>query len=323
MFAPMPNLGLILRRGVKRGLLSAIRQEGWGVSVASLFGVLFLGQIIILLAIGAHAGLILLKEQTDIRLEVLETATDMQIQDLLQKLLGLPYLEKGGVLYVTREQAFERERKRDPQLIAFLTKFGITNPFPETIGIRLRSLDDYPKLRKFLEQPVFAKTINPRFLSQSTDQESQIYKLIDVVSAARMFLLFIVALLILALVFLVVELVRRRILLKRRELFVEQLVGATPLSILLPFSVEIAALLLAALLISLVFVGACVVALPVLIPSLAPGGLFYAWSSITGAMFTSLLPWLLIAELLTLPAIAAVGTTASLLPRLRSSTLLT
>lgn len=314
-----PSLGRVLRRGTQRGLATAVREEGWGASVGSLFGVLFFAQVLLILVIGVNAGLTLLREQTDIRLEILDNASQAQIQDLVQNLHSLPYVE--DVVYITREEAYERQKQRDPQLIAFLQKFGIANPFPETLGVRLRSLDDYTQFVSFLQQPVFAKTINPAFLSQGTDQQTQIYKLLDIVRSARLILFLIVGLLLVVLVFIIIELVRRRAVLRGDELFVEQLVGATPMAILLPFSVEILTLLFFALLLSFLFATGFVYVLPILIPSLAPGGVFSVWAASVAASLLST-GWLIAClELIVLPIVAGVGTFLALWPRLSASTL--
>lgn len=304
---------------MRRGLLSTLREPGWGTSVASLFGVLFLAQMLILHLVGAHAGLTLLRERTDIRLEILESASDVQIQDFIQNARSLPYVE--DIVYVTREQAYERERKRDPELLAFLTKFGIDNPFPETVGIRLASLDDYPKLLTFLEQPVFARTVNPAFLSQTTDQQTQVYRLIDVIGSARMLLVLEVAILVLVLVFITIELVQRRAIFRREELYVEQLVGATPLAILIPFCIEILVLLLVSLVLSLAFAAVWLVATPTLLPELSATGLFSAWSSTAISTLLHGMPWIVLGEIVCLLVVSLLGTLFGLLPRLKMQTL--
>ena len=79
------------------------------------------------------------------------------------------------VVYITREEAHNK-KSRDPTLISFLQKLVFKTRFPETVGVRLKTLDDYKRFMLFLQQPVFAKTMNPKFLSEATDQEKQIYR---------------------------------------------------------------------------------------------------------------------------------------------------
>ena len=298
---------------------NVVREPGWGTALGSLLGVLFLGQILLLLVFATEGGLKLLQEQTDLRLEILATATDAQIQDLYQNVRQLPYV--ADTVYITREQAYEREQKRDPDLIAFLTKFGIENPFPETMGVRLKKLTDYPQFVKFLQQPVFTKVVNPMFLSQTTDQQQQVYAMIEAIRSGETILYFVVAILVVAILFVVVELVRRRALNKREELFIEQLVGAGRATILIPFGTEMACLLGAALLLSILFAAAVIFLLPSFLPSLGATGLFGSWSMITATLLMKSLGWLLPFELLLVLTLSAFGTVLALRSHVASHTL--
>ena len=319
MFARMPKTPLLFKRGCIRGLKNVVREDGWAGSVGSLFGVLLLGQVLLLLVFSAHVGVQFLREQTDLRLEIVDTASDDLIQDLVQNVRALPYVEE--VLYVTREQAYERQRQRDPQLVAFLEKYGIGNPFPQTLGVRLASIADYPRFLQFLQQPVFAQTVDPQFLSQTTDQEQRLYQLVEIVSSARVFLGLVVALFVIVLLFVIVELIRRRAMLRRDEVFVEQLVGAPALFTLLPFAVEITLLLGVALVFSVVFAAACIAIAPAVVPALGAGGAFAAWGEGILASLLAWLPWTLIGEALLIPLLAVVGTLFVLWTRVQGTLL--
>lgn len=315
----VPHLNRLMKRGIGRGIRSAMREEGWGASVASLFGVLFLGQVLVLLVYGVHGGLTLLREQTDIRLEIVDGASQTQVQDLVQNIRTQEYVE--DIVYITKQEAYERQKKREPQLIAFLQKFGIENPYPETLGVRLKSLDDYPTFLSFLQQPSFAKVVNPTFLSQTTDQERQIYRLLDIITSARLLLFCVVGLLLVVLLFTIIELVRRRAIMRSEELFVEQLVGASPGAMLIPFCGEVMTLMSLAFILSVGCTFACLFLLPLLLPSLSTGGLFAPWvMQVRGTLLVSL-PWLLIGELAALTIISTAGTAAALWSRLQTTTL--
>ncbi len=313
MRSVMDSLPLSLRRGIKRGAQNVRREDGFGTALGSLFGVLFLGQILVLLVFGVEGGLRLLQEQTDLRLEISESATDRQIQDLFQNVRQLPYV--ADAVYITREQAYEREKKRDPELITFLDKFGIENPFPETMGVRLQKLSDYPAFVAFLQQPVFATVVNPTFLSKTTDQEQQVYRLIEAVRAGEYILFFVVLLLVIAILFVVVELVRRKALSKREELLVEQLVGASRTTTLIPFCTEMICLLASALILSILFAAAVVSALPFLLPELGSAGLFGTWSESVLDLLIHSLVWLIPVEILSIAVLAVLGTACAITPQ--------
>ncbi len=319
MVPRMPGLRYIFSRGFRRGFVSAARDPGGVSSIGSLFGVLFLSQIFLLLALGVQSGLLLLKEQTDIRLEVLSGASEQQIVDLTVQLKSQQFIE--DVTFITKEQAYERQKTRDPELIEFLDRFQIQNPFPDTIGVRLRHLEDYASLVAFLRQPVFASIVDPNFLSQTTDQEQQIERLMAATIAARSFLLVAIAVIAIVLLFVLIELVRRRAVLKSEEIFVQQLVGATPLAILLPFGVEVLALLLVAFFFSLLCMAAVLFALPFVIPGLSAGGLFAPWVAELRDMLFTYGIVILVAEALLLPILAFLGAFFGLKKRLHVPTL--
>lgn len=319
MLQIMRMVPVTLVRALKRGALSIFREEGWGTAIGSLFGLLLLLQIIVLLAVGVQGGLDLLRDQTDLRLQVRSTATDPQIQDLIQNIRSLPYVS--DVVYITREQAYERERQRDPTLVEFLTKFGIDNPFPDTLGVRLKRLQDFHQFLEFLRQPVFATTVDPKFLTDTTDQQAEVDQLLVLVSSSRTVLAFVIGFAALVLLFVVVELIRRRALMKRQELFVEQLVGASRADILLPFMVEMGVLLFIALLGSAVVTGLLILLLPVFLPILQSDGAFAPWSAASVHVFWTWLPWVLLGEATSVVLLSVLGTLIAFKSQLKAELL--
>lgn len=297
---------LTVRRAMHRGVQSVLREPGWGTSLASIFGVLFLCQMCLFLVIGLEGGIRLLQEKTDLRLEITETATDAQIQDFFQNVRALPYVD--DVLYITREQAFDRMKKRDPELIDFVTKFGIQNPFPETMGIRLKQLTDYPKLVEFLRQPVFSAVVNPAFLSTTTDQEQNVQETLRLTTTAHTIVLLGVGILFAVLLFVVIELIRRRVLLKQAELYVQQLVGSPRLAILTPFFVEVFVLLSVALLLSIIVSAILVFVLPFLVPTLSQNGVVALWAEMSRGLLFQMSPLVFFGELLLVITLALLGT---------------
>lgn len=276
------------------------------MSLASIFGVLFLCQVCLLLVVGLEGGIRLLEEKTDLRLEIEESATDAQIQDFFQNLRSLPYVD--DVVYITREQAYERMKQRDPELIDFVTKFGMQNPFPETMGVRLKNLKDYPALVEFLRQPVFSAVVNPAFLSTTTDQEHNVQQTLSLTSMAHTIVLLGVGILFTVLLFVVIELIRRRVLLKQGELFVEQLVGAPRFAILTPFFVEVFFLLAIALALSILATAFLIIVVPFIVPSFTENTTLLLWIDMSRGLLLRLSPVVFIGELLLIVTLALLGT---------------
>lgn len=306
---------LSAKRGLRRGLQNIVRESGWASALASLTGMLLLCQFLVLAVVGLSAGMRLLGEQVDLRLEILEGATDKQIQDFIQNVRGLPFI--ADTVYITREQAYERFQKRDPELVGLFSAFGVENPFPETVGVRLRRLSDYDAFVEFLKTPTFASVVNPTFLSTTTDQEREVRSVLDAVSGLRVLVLIGTLLLGIVLLLVIMELLRRRALIRSDELFVEQLVGASPGTILFPFFVEMLSLLLIAVVLSAVIGFLLAFVLPWLLPMLSPTGLLGSWMQTMQVGLVRSLPVVLVLELLAVIVLAAVGTSFALRDQLK------
>jgi len=232
---------LIWKRGIARGMRSARREGGWLAAFGALFGVLLILQLLLFGLLGVQTIQTLLTTRTDLRLEMKAQAKSSQVQDFYVHLQNQPYVQKS--VFITKEQAYEHMREQDPELISFLEKFQMANPFPDTVGVTLTSLDDYGRLSEFVEQPRWRNVVDPTFLSQVTDQEKQVQEVLRTVQAGRSLTILILALTGGVLLFLLMELVRRRALDRADEVFIEQLTGAHPLSILLPFTTDSRALM--------------------------------------------------------------------------------
>ena len=227
---------IVWKRGIIRGILTLKREKEWGTSLGVLAGVLLLVQILFVILIGMQGAESLLKSRTDIRLEILENAAPQETGQFFSILQEQEYIKDAA--FITKEQAFERAKTYDPELTEFIEKFGMSNPFPDTVGITLRSLDDYKVLKGFLEQSQWKGVIDPTFLSDVTDQEKQIYELLRVTNAGRSLTTIILILVGIILIFIIMELVKRRVLSRSNEITVEKLVGSSPLSMFIPFATE-------------------------------------------------------------------------------------
>ena len=298
------------RRGMVRGVRSITRDRGWGSSLAALLGLVLLCQFLVLGFVGLEAGITLLRERTDLRLEVQENASDPAIQDFLDRVRQQPYVD--DVVYITKEQAFERMSKRDPKLIEFLKAFGVDNPFPETIGVRLKHLEDYSLLIDFLKAPESASVVNPNFLTTTTDQEAQVQKLLEATASAKLVVWAGLGLLFIVILFVVTSLLRVSATLKRDELYVEQLMGASQFSILSPFFGEACFLFLLALGFSYVIVAIVLAVLPIAMPAFSISGVFGPWVGAWREIFVSSLPILIFGEVVAVLLLSLIAVSFAL-----------
>lgn len=314
-----PALPILVKRGVVRGFQTVLRDRGWATAFGALFGVFLLVQLLLFILVGMEGIQSLLRTRTDLRLEIHEQAMDQDIRSFLAELESEPYVD--DVVYVTREQAYENARNRDPELVSFLEEFGLSNPFPETIGVTLKNLEDYDSFRIFIEQSQWHTVVDPTFLTEVTDQEKHVYDLLKVAQAGRGLTATILLVTMLTLIFITTEMVRRRALARSDEVLVERLVGANMLSIILPFAAEAALLFWISIIASGFVLFAFLLLLPTLVPALGPLGALQALHTEVVPLLWKYLPLIVFLEIIFAPVLAGIGTWFGMRPQLKSHTL--
>jgi len=292
-------------RGIARGFRNVTRERRWFTAFGALFGVMFLLQILLFGLIGIKTVQTTLESRTDITIELRSDALDKERHELFAQIQQLPYVEEAA--YITREQAFEHARLEDPELIAFLEKFDLENPFPDTIGVSLASFEGYEQFVVFIGKSTWRNIVSPTSLSTITNDETQVHDLIGLTRAGESFSIGILIVAGLALLFITIELVRRRSLDRAEEVFVEQLVGAHPLSIIVPFATEATALLWLASIASLFLLLIFLMVFPIFFPTFTSTGIMGAMGKELSAHSRSMFPIFFALELLFTPLIAFLG----------------
>jgi cell division protein FtsX len=143
----------------------------WGIVAAC-----FLLQSALLLVIGAHTITQNVRQHAAVDLEIRSKATPQEIQDAYATLLNLPSV--AHVTYFTQEQAYERERKEHPELVAFLEEFKLTNPFPETFVVTLHSATEIQGLIALMRNERWQQIVDTTSLSSLAGQEEELQDLL-------------------------------------------------------------------------------------------------------------------------------------------------
>ncbi len=280
-------------------MLTLSRDRGWLMGFLAMTGVFLLAQIVVLVLIGLQAASVLLTDGGAIRLEILESAPEQSLQEFLVAAKDQPAVER--VEYVTREQAYERERTRSPDLIGFLEQFAIENPFPDTASVSLSSLDAYDDFAEFVRKPEWSRVVDASSLSSIGDQEREVREMRSVAGAVQALTGFMGVLLLLTCVAVVTEYVRRRATARADEIVVERVAGAQDTAILLPFIAESSILLLCAGAVAGVIVLALFLLAPAFVPALGMGGMLAGFGAEAQRLF-----WISVLPLILLEVIAVV-----------------
>jgi cell division transport system permease protein len=141
-----------------------------------------------------------------------------------------------SVVFVSKEQAYREERKRNPQAYELLG----ANPLPDLFRVTPRRPDDIGRIRDALAPPAPAggrATIDPA-IDEVRNREEDTNKILSVTRAVKFTMAMLALLLAIASVLLIANTIRLSLYARRREVEVMKLVGATDWFIRWPFVLE-------------------------------------------------------------------------------------
>lgn len=294
------------RRGIRRGFRQIVRDRGWGTTFVLLTTLLLLMQLFLVILLGLEGGNRLLIGRAMLHLEIQSDASQSAVQEFYAALKQQSFVRE--IEYVTREVALQREEQRDPALVAFLKEYALENPFPDTLSVLLVSLASYDAFQAFIQQEQWQGVIDPTYLSSVTGQERTVRTLLQVTGAVRTLVTIFMGAGFLVLCFVILEWVTRSMARRREEMELEQVLGASPFSILLPLVIEMSVFLMGSAVVSMVLTGIFLAGVPLLFPAMALEESFTAFLSEVRPLLMQLLPMLFLAELLLLPLLSFGGT---------------
>lgn len=269
-----------------------------------LSAVMLLVQLLCVFLLSARAAGTLLAAGAGVRIEVAATAEDQQVQEFYAAVRSQPFVDR--VMLVSSEQAYEQQRQRDPDLIAFFETYGLENPFPDTFSVTLSSVDAYDALVEFVRQPRWQGVLTSSFLSAASKQENDMRVFLHAAEGVGTVAWALLILALAVLCFAIVEWVTRATLRRRNELMLERVLGGSPVPIALPLVCEMTALLWVALLAgSIACIGALQL-LPQLMPALATESAFRLLVADMTPVLVHWYPWIVLLQAAVLP-FAAVG----------------
>jgi cell division transport system permease protein len=142
----------------------------------------------------------------------------------------------GKVQYISKEQAYAQEKKRNPEAYELLG----SNPLPDTFRITPRSPDDITRIRDALAPvaPNGSRTVADRAIDEVRNREEDTQKILSITRMVKLTTGGLTTLLVIASVLLIANTIRLSLYARRREVEVMKLVGATDWFIRWPFVLE-------------------------------------------------------------------------------------
>jgi cell division transport system permease protein len=165
---------------------------------------------------------------------LVRAATQSDIARVRQTLLDTPNVKR--VEFVSKQQAYAQQRKRDPQAFALLG----SNPLPDTFRVTPQNPDDVLKIASALAPAAAGGGSTPidRAIDEVRTGRDDTTKILEATRFVKLMAGTLAALLIAASTFLIANTIRLSLYARRREVQVMKLVGATDWFIRWPFVIE-------------------------------------------------------------------------------------
>ena len=163
------------------------------------------------------------------------SATDAAVERV-RKVLTQDTKYVGNVTYVSKAEAYAREKKQNPEAYALLG----SNPLPDTFRVTPDEAGNVGKLRDELS-PLTAsgeRTVVDPAIDEVKNRREETTKILSATKVVKLSMAFLALLLVLASVLLISNTIRLSLFARRREVEVMKLVGATDWFIRWPFVIE-------------------------------------------------------------------------------------
>ncbi len=231
MLTPFPRVARFAAKNFWRDI--------WLSSVTIIIFVLAISLVGVLSGVKVitDQAITVLRSKVDVVVTLKPGTTETVVLDLKRKIGELP--ETTAVEYVTAEENLERFKSLHlgDETITKGTAALETNPFGPSLKIIARSLDEYPKIAKVLEDQTFAAAIEEGGRSLEANQAA-IQKLSHFTRNVNRFSLALTLIFSLIAVLVVVNTMRIAIHTHREEIGIMKLVGASNWFVRGPFLIE-------------------------------------------------------------------------------------
>ena len=114
-----------------------------------------------------------LSSQSTVRLAIADGASRQGVGEFFAILTRQSFAE--DTAYITKQQAMERARIRDPELVQFLEENNLGNPFVETIAVTITSAIAYEALSAFLKEPQWSTVLDETTIPSITAQQEALW----------------------------------------------------------------------------------------------------------------------------------------------------
>jgi cell division transport system permease protein len=169
------------------------------------------------------------KRQLVVHVYFVDDATGTQESTFARELNQNPYVKPGGIVYVSKQQAFAIMKQREPDLVAGTPG----NPLPDSLEVTPNRPENVDKLYNSIVLPH-----KPAIIQRVRDGKQVSHRILQVAHVIEVVFTIATIVLIVASVLLISNTIRLSIFSRRREIEVMKLVGATNWFVRGPFMLE-------------------------------------------------------------------------------------
>jgi cell division transport system permease protein len=161
-------------------------------------------------------------------------ATQADVDRVGRLIRGLPTVARAE--FVSKQQAYDQERRRNPQAYELLG----SNPLPDTFRVAPRNPDQIGQIRDALAPPGAGggRTVADPAIDEVRNRQEDTNKILSVTRMVKLTMALLAVLLVVASMLLIANTIRLSLYARRREVEVMKLVGATDWFIRWPFVLE-------------------------------------------------------------------------------------
>jgi cell division transport system permease protein len=229
-------------RGVQLGLTNLWRNKlltGATVLVVAIMICIF--NIILAVNFISQNALQNLNQKVDLVLYLKDSISTYDSSSMVEEIKQLPGVTKAE--FISKEKALDIISKTYPETAEFLVKFNLNNPLPPSISISTINAENYQNIVTHLENSRFKDFIDQsqRNEDQRSDQNllsSTALNLININNFIKQLIFWVVFIFIIGSSLIVINAIQLTIFMRKSEVFIMRLVGATHNFIRLPFLVE-------------------------------------------------------------------------------------
>ncbi len=288
---------------VLRGWRTLLYGSGWKMDAVALTFALLLLHLALLACAATRDMKETITSRNAVLISVRDSASEQRVQELMIALKEVPGV--AGVTYLTREQVLAEEAARDESLATFLERYGIANPFSDTLAVTVSSSDAYASLRALTEESGWQDTFDASSLAAMSETERSAAHMLSLLQSASSAIGIFVVLSLLHVLTLVATLTYRIMYARRAHTSLEAIRGAETSVLFMPTTIAASMASLCCLVIASLLTAGFVFLLPLL-----PGAEFL--STLFGAGLFYELPLFLLIEALCMVVMATVVARMSL-----------